>query len=328
MKSKIFLARDIAQECTLLEALYYIAFNIYPLYLVCYNETDVRRDSEFDRKGEFGIFCEGDSDLVLDNEACLQHGLPSNPHFEFDDDYIPSFSGYWLNQEHALEKKKFENDIDACAELDEEFEKRKKAAIVCEEKLEEWHEALEDKLKTGKPRLLKFLQNQKIKASGKILARTLKNYSADDDISDEENWDLLSESDEIVAVPSQIWDDVKAKIDWDGSRCYSPDNGCYIDILVSTEDLIKHFSKKSGTTLNSIITKTFEYLCSRDRKIPNAIEVWKEIRTKKDNYPEVIVDMPTNRTISWMVTSTGEIRVMSYKRFQNLISSLKKKKLP
>ena len=324
MKSKIFLAHDITQECTLLEALYYVAFNIYPLHLTCLNETDVRRDPEFDRKGEFGIFCEGDSNFILDNEVCLRYGLPLNPYFEFDDDYLFGSSVYWLDKEYELKRKEFENDINARAELDAEFEKRKKAAT----KLEKWHEALEDKLKPVKPRLLKFLQNQEIKASCKILAKTLKNSGAIDDISDEENWDLLPENDEIVVIPSQTWNDVKAKIDWDQSRCYSPDSGYYIDILVDTENLIKHFSKKSiGTNLNLIITKTFEHLCSNNGKIPSALEVWKEIKINKDNYPEVIVDMLVNRTISWRVASAENIKVMSKKRFQNLISDLKKNKL-
>ena len=157
-----------------------------------------------------------------------------------------------------------------------------------------------------------------------MLANSLKNRRADDELIDEENWNLLPEKDEFIAIPCQIWNDSKIEIDWESSRCAGLKEGYYTDILLSVEDLIKFFPKKtSGTSLNSIIKDVVNSLYSASGTKTTAHEVWKEIKKNKDTYSGVIVSMTNLYEISWRVTNTGEEKNMSRKTFQNLVSKFK-----
>jgi hypothetical protein len=307
MKSKVLIPHEIAEKCTMLEALYYMAFNIPPLYLTAWGDIDIRQDLGADTKGEYDIFSEGEKDFIIDNEMCVKFGLPNNPYYEeLKNDFLyeaslPSWKDPRLTEEQKL--------------------------LIKEHKvnLNKWHNELWKKLESQKYALLEALSGKKIKSFGKKFGLSLKANNKED-ILDDDAWDWNPDYyKQIISLPENFFNnDKEYKIDWDSSRCADLKLGYYIDILLDVGDLTKCFQEVAlGTHLNTIIGRTYRELNSSNRKAPTAPEVWREINKNRDNYSETITKMPSLYEICWKVSNTGEMKTMSKKRFQNIVSELR-----
>lgn len=325
---QILTYRDLAEECSLLEAIYYMAFEIYPTYLSSDGNIDIRRDSEYDRKGEFGIFSEIPEELILENEICKKYGLPENPHYlKYEDDdlpwdyYLPI--EFYIGQKNEMGNKIFKNDPAGLQKWNDDLERQKSKILAYQEKLKDWERALELKLQGFKTSLLKNVSNGKIKAYGKKLSDSpLENKLTKDPI-DEENWTYNDEffDEEFGDIANDFWKSRGLEINWESSRAASFEALYYADILLSVEDLIKSFPKKtSGTNLNSIIRDTVDSFMRSNARKPKTLNVWKEIKNNMENYKEIIIEMKEPYQITWRVNSTGSEKIMTKKTFQNLVS--------
>lgn len=327
MKNKVLIPREIAEKCTMLEALYYMAFNIYPLYLVQWSDIDIRQDPNADRKGEFSIFCEGDANFIIDNEMCEKYGLPENPYFlEFEEDYLSSWLpvDVFIAQQNELGGKLYKDNPVGLQKWKDDLERKKIKLLDYQNNVENWNRAIEKKLKEPKDKLLRSLIQGKVKAYGKKLSNSPSKTRDTNNAIDEENWTCsLSEfSDvEFTRISNDFWELTDLEIDWESSRCASFKKSYYADILLNVEDLIKTFSKKvAGTNLNSIIKNTIGSLALSSGTKPKALEVWKEIKKNMEHYSEVIIAMKEPCQITWRVTNTGHEKTMKRKTFQNIVS--------
>lgn len=328
---KIPIYHDLAKECTLLEALYYMAFDVYPLYLVQLSGADIRRDPEDDRKGEFGIFSEIPEDLILDNEKCKKYDLPENPYFlESEEDYLSSWLpvDVFIGEQNELGDKLYKDDPAGLQKWKEDLERKKIKLLDYQNNVEKWNRAIEAKLKEPKNKLLRNLIEGKVKACGKKLSDFPSEAKDTNNVIDEENWTYsLNEffDVEFTEISNDFWKSADLEIDWKSSRGASFKSSYYAYILLNVEDLIKTFSKKvAGTNLNSIIKNTIDSLASSSGCNPKALDVWKEIKKNMANYSEVIIAMKEPYQITWRVANTGCEKTMKRKTFQNIVSKYSK----
>jgi len=73
----ILVPHPVADECTLIEALYWVAFNIYPLSEQTHDYTDIRVEQEFVEEWVYEKLDE--LDAFFTSKTCEKYGLPNSP---------------------------------------------------------------------------------------------------------------------------------------------------------------------------------------------------------------------------------------------------------
>lgn len=228
---QVLIPYQISEECTLLEALYYMAFSVYPLSNITTNGKDIRRDSEYNE----AIKIDPDplpSDqlpvFILDNKKCEIFNLPTNPHIE----YFKKFNDV-IDRDLDPFERGFKEIINSMEKINkEEFEKLKaeqleamQTAKFYIEKVNKWDSAIEEALEAPKLKLLLALKEGKIKAFGRrLLGKELE--------------EGILEFPDFMEIDLKFWQ--YKSINWNDSIINSQEVH-YIHILLNLEDLFKAF---------------------------------------------------------------------------------------
>ena len=165
---QILIPHQISEECTLLEALYYIAFSVYPLSNITINDKDKRRDSEYNETIEIDPLPSDQLPcFILDNEKCEIFNLPTNPHIEyfkkFNDVIDVNLDVFDRGYKEIIEPMEKTNKEEFEKLKAEHLEARQTAEFYIE-KVNKWDSAIEEALETPKLKLLFALNEGKIKS--------------------------------------------------------------------------------------------------------------------------------------------------------------------
>ncbi|OGT11442.1 MAG: hypothetical protein A2X77_04430 [Gammaproteobacteria bacterium GWE2_42_36] len=239
---QVLIPHPIAKKCFLIEALYWVAFKLYPLYYGSRKggEWDTRED--FTSHDDDAEFIYTDLKYFFTKENCERYGLPINPRAKYLD------SGAIEPMSIELIEKILKNKKEYSKETRAEALKNKSIAIEYKAAIENWKECLADYLELSKASIFSALKNGKITASGQKIGKLKKKVSISQ-WENKENWDNLKDWYNVKRsdIPKEFWR--IEGIDWDDGSAFSP-SGYYTSILLDTDELFAVFPEPKPERIN------------------------------------------------------------------------------
>ena len=243
----VFAPHQVADKCTLWEALHWVAFNIYPLFEYSDNCDDAREDLESNDNVEFET--PPDFEAFFTKDICEKYGLPQSPtaeyikenfeypHFGYSQDVIDSFIATGNMLEEEIQSMLLGS--------------KKQKAFDEEQKI--FDDALDDFLEQHKATLFIALKQENVKASGRNLvkaAHLLKiNISKKIDIAD--IWMQVSNHIvEFEEISPKDW--YINSINWQDSMLLNGNKTALCHIWVDVESLFKSFPESEQQTKSVI----------------------------------------------------------------------------
>lgn len=213
----VLMPYPIAEKCTLLEAIYWIGFNVYPVVFRTENKKDQREDLEHNEEEE--LRSPGYFDSFFSEKRCQKYGFPKSYVAEYIEEHgePPYFSSITPEQIKELQKSPHYSK-EYAAYLLKEYEEGE----AFRQKQQPFQDALEEFFEIHKTELALYLRKGHVKAFGRIW-------------SDDSEEDTFPEHD---AIPSTAWK--FQNIDW-YDNILDIDNKRYIHVLVDVESLFAQF---------------------------------------------------------------------------------------
>lgn len=238
------------ERCYLSEALYWIAFNRFPVASYTRNGIDVREDPDeiegFEQSFPF--------EEIVSASECAYAGLPVNP------EWVAMIEGNYSPSSKELER------ILRMTTLSEKerssYSKSLDRALEAEKNLAEWEEEFEAFIELHRAKLFLALREGRLKATGRKLDKpTIEEAFAEYQLAD--NWK------DFAALP---WEEIPARF-WslDDTAWYlSQSHGrkhSYCLILIELDDLLEVFPEGEG--IKRLVTQIGDALILADDEEPH-----------------------------------------------------------
>jgi hypothetical protein len=254
----------IAEECFLLEAFLWVAFNRFPLSEIMPDHGDFRFDAN--RHDEYSPYIP-DTHGYIESEEAIRAGLPRNPEWDalFDDTRIPDISFFDpdLSSSHDLFVEKItgksisKEDREQSVRLafsdlypNVDFEEAKAEALKRSQAQKDWDEKYEECAELTKTKIYLALREGKIDAVGRHIPANF-----------EENENFYWTMSEHVSIPADYWR--LEGIDWKQSASNNK-KGHYCHICVNTEQLMSAFPSPDPEQAKSIQIIADQYILNEE----------------------------------------------------------------
>jgi hypothetical protein len=222
---QVLIPHFIAEKCTLLEAIYWIAFHKYPVAYMTENAIDQREDAEYQEEYELSV-----PDILetfFTQNLCWKYGLPKNAHAEY-------FSNHGELVPLPINREVLQLIEQSCNISDEE----KVQQMLEFEELK----AIEIEQQAFDEQLLEFFENHKLELviqlrKGAVLAqgRSLRNLEFQD----------IDKLPHHTSIPSNLWK--FQSINWEDSA-FKHNKEEFIHILIDVESLFQSFPEPTPET--------------------------------------------------------------------------------
>ncbi|MEQ1789552.1 MAG: hypothetical protein ABL857_03820 [Rickettsiales bacterium] len=243
----VFIPHAVADKCSLLEALHWVAFNNYPLYEYTDDNDDARENLEHNENVKFSA--QPDFKDFFTKEVCERYGLPKSPTAEYIAEHNDTPS-YCFEPEFAdkmlADKTLSEDDRKHWVNYNQE-----KEIFDREQKI--FDDALDDFLEQRKAALFIALKQGNVKASGRNLIKAAHSLKIDisKEVDIDDIWGNADNDDiEFEEILPKEW--YMNKVEWKKSYLLNDNKTAFCHILVDVESLFKSFPESEKQTKSVI----------------------------------------------------------------------------
>lgn len=261
----VFAPHQVADKCTLWEALHWVSFNIYPLFEYSDNCDDAREDLE--RNDNLELERPPDFEAFFTKDICEKYELPISTKAEYIDQFgdYPSF-GY---PQDVIDRFIATGNMsdDEIQTMLSDSQKQKEFDI--KQKL--FDDSLDNFLEQYKATLFIALKNGNVRAYGRNLVKTahILEIDIENEIDIDEIWGNASNDDtEFEEISKKDW--YINSIEWEDSYFVNGNKSAFCHILVDVESLFTAFPASEQQT-KSVISVNGVFLDS-NQHINNKIK--------------------------------------------------------
>jgi hypothetical protein len=248
----VLIPHAIAERCTLLEAVYWIAFNRYPIHEYSEEAADRREDTECND----GVRLEEPLDIesFFTKEICDKYGLPISPVAEYinENGEYPYLGGF---SDDIVARLVERGDFDQEAVKKNLEDRRKQEELDKEQSI--FEDALLSFLEIHKAELFAALRKGLVKAYGRNLLKhaNLSDFDFSDGIEISDLWASGIEP-PLEEISPQDW--YANSIDWEECHLVHNTKSAICHILVDVESLFYNFPEptpqiKSVMSVNGVL---------------------------------------------------------------------------